>query len=77
MKVDLHPATGTKRLWNPVIAEYYDYENRPVVHDGTINVKESCAQRLADEYNTMSLQEPDNDTESIALKTTSDDGGES
>lgn len=65
MKVQLHPSTGTQRLWNPIIAEYYEYEDRPTVNeDGQIEVFNDCAKQLAAEYPTMTLIENDNESES-------------
>lgn len=64
-EVQLHSSTGTVRLWNQIIAEYYDYEDRPTVsEDGRIDVSDDCANRLVEEIPTMTLV--DNEPEPAA-----------
>lgn len=59
MKVALPDNAGTVRLWNPVIAEFYDYADRPTVRDdNTINVKAECARRLGEEYERLTVVDP-------------------
>lgn len=63
-EVQLHPSTGTRRLWNPIIAEYYSYQNRPTVNeDGRISVNDDCAERLVEQIPTMTLVEPEQERE--------------
>lgn len=74
-EVQLHSATGTVRLWNQIIAEYYDYEDRPTVsEDGRISVDDDCANQLVEEIPTMTLVDNEPEQEPAAADT--EDGSE-
>lgn len=76
--------TGTYRLWNNVISQYYGFDNRPVFEtrsDGTsvAEVSADCADDLARTFPNMERVDEDADSEpddDESGEDTSGDGGD-
>lgn len=66
---------GTDRLWNDVVAQHYDYEDRPVWNvqdDGTrvTRLKRECGEDLAEAFDIIEVVEDEEEGDD-------DDGDES